>query len=542
MNSKHKHLVIFKDLLETEKKARDLCEKYYKELTDTFLAEKAKEMLFDEEKHVKIAEDLIAMASRYSLRSVDELMKGDHLCCFYESDEEFKKIMIPFIKQGLMQGEKVIYIVDANTKETIVNYLLEDKVDANQYLSKGQLQILPVDQAYMKDGIFDPDKMIELLESETQKAVQEGFSALRVTGEMTWALRGLPGSERLIEYESKLNKFFPGSRALAICQYDMRMFKPDILMDALATHPLAIIKGELLDNPNFIPPSEFLSKEKAQSVLSNSLANLFALKEFKIDLENLNRASINLLEDLTESKTKLEKYSKDLETALKVKSDFTATVSHELRTPLAAIKEGIGVVIDGVAGEPNKEQKEFLEIAKRNVDRLSRLINNVLDFQKLEAGKMALKFKKYEINSILRDAFSSSENLAKKKGLGYNLNLLENPFEAELDHDRIMQVLVNLIDNAIKYTDQGSIKISASLSDDKVKISVKDTGHGIRAEDIPKLFEKYAQVERKPGGTGLGLAISKEIIEAHGGKIWVDSQFGAGSDFQFTLPVSQKSA
>jgi len=179
------------------------------------------------------------MTSAHTLRMIRDLKPADHLCCLYETEEEHRALLAPYLRQGLEMDEKVLYIVDAHTAETVLKYLRDDGVKVEPYLTDGQLSILTASDAYMRDRVFNPDRMIDLLRSETERALAQGYSALRVTGEMTWALRGLPGSERLIEYEAKLNRFLPGSKCLALCQYDRQRFQPDVLLDVLATHYVA---------------------------------------------------------------------------------------------------------------------------------------------------------------------------------------------------------------------------------------------------------------------------------------------------------------
>ena len=254
-------------------------------------------------------------------------------------------------------------------------------------------------------------------------------------------------------------------------------------------------------------------------------------------LTEAQEATLSILEDLTESKQKLEE-------ALKVKSDFTSMVSHELRTPLTAIKEGIAIVLDGTAGAIGDEQKEFLEVAKRNVDRLARLINDILDFQKLEAGKIEFHRQENDINELVREVKKGMAPLAKQKGLDFTLRLDEAMPKIVFDHDRIFQVLTNLVNNAVKFTEKGSITIITGQSDNIVRVSVQDTGPGIAKEDIPRLFQRFGQlkagVERKTGSSGLGLAISKDIIEHHQGKIWAESKPGEGVIFHFVLPIQER--
>jgi len=185
------------------------------------------------------------MIPTYFPRTIADLQPGDHLCCLYETEEEHRAVLTPFLRQGLERGEKVIYIVDTRTAEAILGYLQDNGLEVEPYLASGQLAILTHHNACMREGIFDPEGMIALLRAETERALAQGYPALRVTGEMTWALRGLPGSERLIEYEARLNEFFPGSKCLAICQYDRRRFDLAVLLDVLRTHPVAVIGTEV---------------------------------------------------------------------------------------------------------------------------------------------------------------------------------------------------------------------------------------------------------------------------------------------------------
>ena len=218
------------------------------------------------------------MASN-SPRTIIDLRPGDHLCCIFETEEEHEAVVTSFLRQGLEQGEKAIYIADTHTAETILGYLRDDGMDVQPYLDREQLVILTGDQTYVQAGVFDPDRMIALLQSETERALAEGYPALRVTGEMSWALHGLPGSERLVEYEARLNEFFPGSQCLAICQYDRRRFDPAVLLEVLRTHPVAMVGTRVHDNFYYIPPAELLSGDRSAAELHYWLQNLAERKQ-----------------------------------------------------------------------------------------------------------------------------------------------------------------------------------------------------------------------------------------------------------------------
>ena len=241
--------------------------------------------------------------------------------------------------------------------------------------------------------------------------------------------------------------------------------------------------------------------------------------------------------------TKRKQAEQKLKEAMEIKSQFISMASHELRTPLTAIKEGIAIVMDGSTGKINDEQEDFLGMAKRNVDRLARLINDVLDFQKLEAGGIEFNIQEKDINEVVKEVYETMVPLTKEKGLNFVVKLDENLPKARFDNDKIIQVLTNIVNNAIKFTEKGTITVTTSKQDNVVCVAVQDTGPGVKKEDIPKLFHKFEQLakkdDRKIGGTGLGLAISKEIVEKHNGEIWAESKHGKGITFYFTLPVME---
>ncbi len=232
---------------------------------------------------------------------------------------------------------------------------------------------------------------------------------------------------------------------------------------------------------------------------------------------------------------------KEMKEAVEMKSKFTSMVTHELRSPLTAISSSISYVAQGLAGEINEEQKELLGISKKNIERLAMLTNDVLDVQKLDAGMMKFDYKDNDINKIVKDVYGIMVSPAKDIGLDLLLILDQNIPKLKFDSDKITQVLTNLVNNAMKFTVKGNITIQTSKTENVVEVSVSDTGRGIRKEDLPKVFGRFERLERpgekKTGGTGLGLAISKEFVEQHGGKIWIESEYGRGSKFTFTLPV-----
>jgi hypothetical protein len=216
-----------------------------------------------------------------SLPSIANMHAGDHYCGIYRTDEDHRALVIEFIRHGVERNEKMLYIVNIQTAAQLKATLEGGGIAPEELTQKGQLVILTAKDAYMKDGEFEPDKMITLLQKETEKALADGFTALRVTGEMTWALAGEPGSERLVEYESKLNRFFPDSKCYALCQYDRRRFDSEMLLDIVQTHPKVLCGVEGFDNSRmyFVPPSSFLASDRQSAILDRWLDNLSASKQ-----------------------------------------------------------------------------------------------------------------------------------------------------------------------------------------------------------------------------------------------------------------------
>jgi len=233
--------------------------------------------------------------------------------------------------------------------------------------------------------------------------------------------------------------------------------------------------------------------------------------------------------------------SRQLEVASQHKSQFLANMSHELRTPLNAILGYTELMADGIYGQLPEKTMGVLKRLESNGRHLLGLINDVLDLSKIEAGQLVLDLSDYSLEDIAQTVRSTLEPLAADKKLAFKVEVAAKMPPGHGDGRRLTQVLINLVGNAIKFTDAGEVVITAGATDGSFHLSVRDTGPGISAADQAKLFQEFQQADnaitRKKGGTGLGLAISKRIVEMHGGKIWVESQVGQGSTFSVTLPV-----
>ena len=572
------------------------------------------------------------MTSGHAARMITVLGPGDHLCCLYETEEEHRAVLAPYLQQGLERGEKVLYIVDAHTAQTVLNYLRDDGVEVEPYLANGQLSILTISDAYMRDGIFDPDRMIELLRSETERALAEGYSALRVTGEMTWALRGLPGSERLIEYEAKLNAFFPGSKCLALCQYDRRHFQPDVVLDVLATHPIAVVGTEIYDNFYYIPVTDFLGSDRLGATLRRWLYNLEerkraeeALRESKerfraltestsdwvweVDVDGVYTYASPKVKDLLgyepeevigktpfdlmppeEAKRVAEEFRAIVESQRsfarlentnlhqdgrlvvlessgvpffdgdgrlcgyrgidreiterkkleEIKDEFIGLVSHELRSPLTVVIGAVNTALSEGSRLSPEEMRQLLQDAAWEADSLSHLLENLLELSRAEAGRLVLHAEPMGVEDVVQNVVEKISRRAS--GHRFLIDFPRGLRPVPVDPLRLERILHNLLENAVNYSPQGSeIRVFAKRDKERLVIGIADQGIGISLADQAKLFGAFQRLEQ-PGlegvkGAGLGLLVCRRLVDAHGGRIWVESEPGRGSTFYFTLPL-----
>lgn len=312
---------------------------------------------------------------------------------------------------------------------------------------------------------------------------------------------------------------------LGISVHDVGKSIKDVVKDE---HALALVKGAI--------PSQDGLAEKNIELFSKDEATKRVLRTSSAVVEDsLGRTvgMVTVLNDITKQK--------EVE---RLKSNFVAGVSHELRTPLVSMRQSLSLILNKTTGPITQQQEEFLSIADRNLQRLTNLINDLLDLSKLEAGKMTINRKLSALENIVNEAINGLNNWAKSRGIALEKNIPPGIPEVNVDSDRIIQVLTNLIGNAVKFTpENGRITISALINEviGAVDVSVTDTGVGITKENLPKVFDKFYQTGEKSlaqvSGTGIGLSIAKEIVELHSGKIWVESEYGKGTRFTFSLPL-----
>ncbi|MCX5687205.1 MAG: hybrid sensor histidine kinase/response regulator [Candidatus Omnitrophica bacterium] len=268
-------------------------------------------------------------------------------------------------------------------------------------------------------------------------------------------------------------------------------------------------------------------EEGLSVIMHNAMVAFHALKEKE-----------RLQKEIAAKKVELEAANKKLQQLDRIKSDFVSNVAHEFRTPLMIIKGNVDLVNKGGLGNVAPAQKEMLDGAINIVNRLSRLVNDLLDISKIESGKMELKKEPVEINNMIEENLVIFDKIIKDKKYKLQKDLAKDLPKIDVDKDKVTQVFVNLLSNAIKYSPEaGTITVKTVNLEKEIMVEISDTGEGVALDNLDKIFDKFTRVTaEKKEGTGLGLPIAKDIVNLHKGRIWVKSELRKGSQFYFTLP------
>lgn len=444
---------------------------------------------------------------------------------------------------------------------------LQELAAAAQQIEAGDLGVRIRQRSQHEIGTLERafDTMARSL-SERERAQQEYLAEVRTVNEVADAVVGVTDRERIFaESLSRMVALFHADGASIVIREDApgaptgsggRLIAPTTI--GVDAETAVMLATRVLVNPVY-DPNQIQHLHVPQSPLphvahiplsargraAGLLSAYFKAPREISDTEARALRTIARLVSVAKENADLVNELKDnnlqLERANRLKSEFLASVSHELRTPMNAIIGYTKLMLDGLDGDLTEQQIADLERVVQAADNLLGLINGLLDLAKIEAGKMELNVEEVDIPLVIDDVIELIRASADAKSLSLRADVASTLPTAWADRARIRQVLVNLVANAVKFTEHGGVTIRASIVDGWITIAVLDTGVGIPPEAQTYIFDEFRQVDasttRRYGGTGLGLAISKRLIALHGGRIWVESTVGAGSSFLFTLPV-----
>ena len=454
------------------------------------------------------------------IQEIERLKPHDHFCHIYDTAEEWSAAVSTFLVTGLRQGEKCYYIVDTHTADQVRVLLHEQGVDVTTAEASGQLVILHESEVYTRDGFFDPDQMIAYLVTTVGKTIAEGYNALRSAGEMSWVLRGHPGSNRFVEYEAKLNRdVFTKYPITGLCQYEWQRFGLPLLLDVICTHPAIMVGTTVYENPYYIPAAEFLNRKHSMADLQHWMEALVKLKE-------------------AEKKEKQLQQELDRSRRLASIGELAAGVAHEINNPLTGV---IGLSERLLRKSTDENISRDLGRIHSEAQRMAKVVENLLAFTRPHE----LKKQYASVNDILHKTLALRAYELKTDNIEIVTVLAPNLPRIMVDRNQIKGVFLNIILNAEQAMTEahggGKLSIKTQQVKDRIRVSFSDNGPGIPDEHLDKLFNPFFTTRWEKGGTGLGLSACYNIVTEHGGKIYMESQPGKGVTFIVEFPLAAES-
>jgi len=463
-------------------------------------------------------------------RRIARLRQGDHLCLVYRSAAEQTAALVPYLRAGLAAGERCLFVGHGTSGRRLEHALTEAGIDVQGECDRGALVFVTQRDNWLPGGRFDPGAMMDSLRQAEQQALDDGFSGLRATWKMGWVLEGTPGADRLIEYEAHLNRFLAGSRTCALCRYSRDGSSPELIEDALQTHPLAVLGDQICPNAYYEPPDMVLGDRPVSERIDWMMAQLQRARFSEAKLEEVTY--------------RLSQQRAALARADRAKEELLSMLAHELRNPLGTISNALQVL--RMKGEGDETWRRAIDAAERQVLHQAMLIDDLLEASRVTRGQIELQCEELDLTGLVRETVEGYRESLSEAGLTLLLDLPAEPLVVRGDRLRLSQALSNLMDNAAKFTPRGgriSVRVASAACGRRAEVRVRDTGAGIPAEELPYVFEVFTQgdhsLDRAQGGLGVGLAVVKGLIDLHGGEVKASSEGpGKGAELAILLPLA----
>ena len=470
------------------------------------------------------------------------LRNGGHLCVIYEdAPAEQIPALVPFLKQGLDNGERGVYVADDATVDEVRQWLEDAGVDTTAAINNGSL-CLWTRAEWRQPGALDSRLKAQQVQEIIAESNAAGFRGVRFGVEMTWTLGPDIDSESLSHWESTINTVFDSSHAgRIICQYSRKRLPATIIRAALRSHPTAIIGPDVCPNPYYEGPV-ILNGDSEEARVDWMVAQLRKARAAEREREQRIRAEV-ALEEMERSKERIEQLlhvatqtADELKQANAAKDEFLAVVSHELRTPITVILGNASILKTRLPSLDGAERLQAIDDIQDESDRLNAIVNDLMTLAHLDNGQ-ALETEPVLLSRLVDEV---SREYARKHKREVILTR-HDPAVVEANRSCLVDVLSNLLSNADKYSPAGSaIEIEVTSANSEARVMVMDRGIGISEDDQAAVFTAFFRadsVRRTVRGLGVGLAVCRRVIEAHNGRIWAEAREGGGSAFGFALPT-----
>jgi signal transduction histidine kinase len=452
-----------------------------------------------------------------------ELKHGDHIALFYTEPAEAIAAAAPFIALGLARGEQCFMVMGEYPLDQIAAALANAGVDVVGAQARGALVLQHIFPIPYTPGMFDFAAVYTYMQQTIDQALAQGFTGVRLVAEMTWALAAESDTGRLVTYEALGNHLFDANPFVAMCQYNRRRFDPRILRDMLRTHPLVLVGSQVCPNFYYERPDLVLNPDALAEKVDWMIAQLARARQaeeehLRLIHERMARAAAE------EARQHLQQ--------------FMSMVAHELGNALTTIISGVQILRLRMHSESLERLQQRVATIEGAERRVRRLLRDLTSAARIGSGEFTIQPVPIDLVVVARRVIQQ-QTAADQQRL-----ILDAPNElrGEWDRERMSQVLANLISNALKYAPPATeVRVSVCRCGGKAMLRVTDHGRGMAPDQIAHLFQPFSRLHPEAGvdGSGLGLYVCKGIVEAHGGRIWVESELGKGSVFCVALPLRE---